>query len=155
MLTFIFILPRWCTVNRKKLPNIKCFVYVFPCDFAKKRNEVEIYGTGGMILQNMKNLLQCLPGLERLELVDLQLDGTDGMYILYTFIQTVKTCSIITRWTCSGWSEWCLPLLFEKPKDCQHHQDASLHACCLLVCLPALPDHLSSQSGGWPGWVHL
>jgi hypothetical protein len=72
---------RWCTVNRKKLPNIKCFVYVFPCDFAKKRNEVEIYGTGGMILQNMKNLLQCLPGLERLELVDLQLDGMDGMYV--------------------------------------------------------------------------
>ena len=26
----------------------------------------------------MKNLLQCLPGLERLELVDLQLDGNDG-----------------------------------------------------------------------------
>merc|ERR1719228_2710533 len=72
----------WCSVNRKKLPNIKCFVYVFPCDFAKKRNEVEIYGTGGMILQNMKNLLQCLPGLERLELVDLQLDGTDAEHAL-------------------------------------------------------------------------
>ena len=72
---------RWCSVNRKKLPNIKCFVYVFPCDFAKKKNEVEIFGTGGMILQNMKNLLQCLPGLERLELVDLQLDGLDGMYL--------------------------------------------------------------------------
>ena len=31
-----------------------------------------------MILQNMKNLLHCLPGLERLELVDLQLNGEDG-----------------------------------------------------------------------------
>ena len=31
-----------------------------------------------MILQNMKDLLHCLPGLERLELVDLQLDGGDG-----------------------------------------------------------------------------
>ena len=78
---YISICLRWCTVNHKKLPNIKCLVYVFPCDFAKKRNEVQIYGTGGMILQNMKNLLQCLPGLERLELVDLQLDGMDGTYV--------------------------------------------------------------------------
>ena len=67
-------------VNHKKLPNIKCFTYVFPCDFAKKNNEVEIFGTGGMILQNMKNLLYNLPGLETLELVDLQLDGHDGRY---------------------------------------------------------------------------
>ena len=42
--------------------------------------QIEIFGTGGSILQNMKNLLQCLPGLERLELVDLQLDGNDGQY---------------------------------------------------------------------------
>ena len=55
---------------------------MFPCDFAKKNNEVEIFGTGGMILQNMKNLLYNLPGLETLELVDLQLDGHDG----YMFI---------------------------------------------------------------------
>ena len=52
---------------------------MFPCDFAKKNNEVEIFGTGGMILQNMKDLLYNLPGLETLELVDLQLDGHDGM----------------------------------------------------------------------------
>ena len=44
--------------------------------------KVEIFGTGGMILQNMKNLLHCLPGLERLELVDLQLDGGDGEHVL-------------------------------------------------------------------------
>eukprot|EP00092_Neocalanus_flemingeri_P001028 GFUD01001097.1.p1 GENE.GFUD01001097.1~~GFUD01001097.1.p1 ORF type:complete len:570 (-),score=89.29 GFUD01001097.1:101-1810(-) len=82
IVTFQEVVCRWCNVNRKKLPNIKCFVYVFPCDFAKKRNEVEIYGTGGMILQNMKDLLTCLPGLERLELVDLQLDGLDGEHAL-------------------------------------------------------------------------
>jgi hypothetical protein len=35
-----------------------------------------------MILQNMKNLLECLPGLERLELTDLQLDGHDGKNLL-------------------------------------------------------------------------
>ena len=33
---------RWCHVNKKKLPNIKCFTYVFPCDFAKKNNEAVI-----------------------------------------------------------------------------------------------------------------
>ena len=76
---------RWCVVNRKKLPNIKCFTYVFPCDFAKKNNEVEIFGTGGMILQNMKNLLYNLPGLETLELVDLQLDGHDGYLFITSF----------------------------------------------------------------------
>ena len=101
---------RWCNVNRKKLPNIKSFTYVFPCDFAKKKNEVkssaftfifmksifpflkvEIFGTGGMILQNMKNLLLCLPGLEKLELVDLQLDGSDGIKINWFFKCFCKT----------------------------------------------------------------
>ena len=26
---------RFCFVNHKKLPNIKCFTYKFPCDFAR------------------------------------------------------------------------------------------------------------------------
>ena len=54
---------------------------MFPCDFARQNNEVDIYGTGGMILQDMKNLLAFLPGLKRLELVDLELDGFDGITI--------------------------------------------------------------------------
>ena len=58
--------------------DIKSFTYVFPCDFARKNNEIDIYGTGGMILQDMKNLLAFLPGLKRLDLVDLELDGFDG-----------------------------------------------------------------------------
>jgi hypothetical protein len=37
-----------------------------------------------MILQNMKDLLLCLPGLQRLELVDLQLVGSDGRSLLIT-----------------------------------------------------------------------
>ena len=60
--------------------DIKSFTYVFPCDFARKNNEIDIYGTGGMILQDMKNLLAFLPGLKRLDLVDLELDGFDGMF---------------------------------------------------------------------------
>ena len=56
---------------------------MFPCDFARQNNEVDIYGTGGMILQDMKNLLSFLPGLKRLELVDLELDGTDGKCFKY------------------------------------------------------------------------
>ena len=63
------------------MPDIKSFKYVFPCDFARKSNEVDIYGTGGMILQDMKDLLVFLPGLKRLELTDLELDTVDGKYI--------------------------------------------------------------------------
>ena len=64
-----------------KISDIKSFTYVFPCDFARQNNEVDIYGTGGMILQDMKNLLAFLPGLKRLELVDLELDGFDGINV--------------------------------------------------------------------------
>jgi len=78
IVTFQNCITRFCYVNHKKLPNIKCFTYKFPCDFARRHDEVQIYGTGGMILQNMKDLLQCLPGLQRLELIDLQLVGTDA-----------------------------------------------------------------------------
>ena len=28
-------IPRFCYVNHKKLPNIRCFTYKFPCDFAR------------------------------------------------------------------------------------------------------------------------
>ncbi len=45
------------------LPDIHTFSYTFPCDFARKSNEVDIYGTGGMILEDMKSLLFHLPGL--------------------------------------------------------------------------------------------
>ena len=34
----------------------------------RRQDEVDIYGTGGMILQDMKDLLVFLPGLKRLEL---------------------------------------------------------------------------------------
>ena len=64
------------------IAEIESFTYVFPCDFAHKNNEIDIYGTGGTILQDMKNLLVFLPGLKRLELVDLELDGFDGNVIL-------------------------------------------------------------------------
>ena len=38
---------------------------------------MDIYGTGGMILQEMKDLLVHMPGIRRLELIDLELDGFD------------------------------------------------------------------------------
>lgn len=76
------VMIRNCDAHHRKFPNIKSFTYVFPCDFARKHDEVEIYGTGGMILQNMKKLLEYLPGLERLELVDLQLEGADAEHVL-------------------------------------------------------------------------
>ena len=58
---------------------------MFPCDFARKNNEVDIYGTGGMILQDMKNLLAFLPGLKRLALIDLEL------YVCLGWICNCKT----------------------------------------------------------------
>ena len=61
-----------------ELYNIQAFCYVFPCDFARKHNEVDIFGTGGTILEGMKSLLMKLPGLKKVELVDLQLDIVDG-----------------------------------------------------------------------------
>ena len=68
---------------------------MFPCDFARKNNEVDIYGTGGMILQDMKNLLAFLPGLKRLELIDLELDGYDGINdygVTRVFFVVIKQC---------------------------------------------------------------
>ena len=52
-----------------------------------------------MILQDMKNLLAFLPGLKRLELVDLELDGFDGKRQIFIFIgkktrQKIELCLV-------------------------------------------------------------
>ncbi len=39
---------------------------------------MDIYGTGGTILADMKGLLLNLTGLKRLELIDLELEELDG-----------------------------------------------------------------------------
>ena len=62
------------------LTNIEAYQYIFPCDFAARSNEVDIYGTGGDILRGMKNLMLKLPRLKRVELIDLQLDIADCKY---------------------------------------------------------------------------
>ena len=56
---------------------------MFPCEFARNSNEGDLDGTRGRwnILQDLKDLLAFLPGLKRLELVDLELDGFDGITI--------------------------------------------------------------------------
>ena len=54
-----------------------------------------------MILQNMKDLLHCLPGLERLELVDLQLNGEDGERTELR-ATTLTLTNLYRRGTCSG-----------------------------------------------------
>ena len=75
------MMTKFCKVYGK-MPDIHSFSYKFPCDFARKSNEVDIYGTGGMILQDMKDLLVFLPGLKRLDLTDLELDSVDGAFLL-------------------------------------------------------------------------
>ena len=72
--------------GQEELRNIQAFCYVFPCDFARKHNKVDIFGTGGSILDGMKSLLMKLPGLKKVELIDLQLDVVDGMYSSFFLI---------------------------------------------------------------------
>ena len=55
-----------------------------------------------MILQNMKNLLHCLPGLERLELVDLQLNGEDGERAEMSVRVESSNSNLYHRRTCPG-----------------------------------------------------
>ena len=139
-----YLYPRWCNINRVKLPNIKCFTYVFPCDFAKTNNEVEIYGTGGMILQNMKNLLHCLPGLERLELVDLQLDGGDGEHVLdevsevcYLSLKSLKIVNItrtpLSMMTVSSFAN--LRCLIISPHNLGDDLVERMGRCCFFIFL--------------------
>ena len=78
VISVVFVWVHFCYMRTNSDQDIECFRYTFPCDFARKNNEVDIYGTGGMILEDMKGLLVHLPGLKRLELIDLELDGIDG-----------------------------------------------------------------------------
>ena len=74
---------RWCKLYGE-LANIKTFTYVFPCNFWSPHNGEEICGTGGSLLEDLKNVLLNLTGLEQFELKDLQLDDIDGKYALTT-----------------------------------------------------------------------
>ena len=82
--SFQELMTKFCD-HYGELRNIQAFCYVFPCDFARKHNEVDIFGTGGSILDGMKSLLMKLPGLKKVELIDLQLDVVDGMYSSFFF----------------------------------------------------------------------
>ena len=102
--SFQELMTKFCN-HYGDLYNIQAFCYVFPCDFARKHNEVDIYGTGGTILQGMKSLLMKLPGLKKVELVDLQLDVVDGIIpklnspfiFLLKFLQYLQRCTSWTR----------------------------------------------------------
>jgi len=67
--------------------NVVTFCYVFPCDFASKHTEMDIFGTGGSILQRLKDLFIQLPGLKKVELMDLQLDNVDCTHVLDELIE--------------------------------------------------------------------
>ena len=53
---FQTMLIRWCGYYGE-LDKIQSFTYVFPCDFARKSNEVDIYGTGGTMTGNDKLII--------------------------------------------------------------------------------------------------
>ena len=47
---------------------------------------MDLYGTGGSVLQNQKQMLTKFTGLRRVELMDLQLDVVDGKTIFYSIV---------------------------------------------------------------------
>ena len=75
---------RWCKLYGQ-LANIESFTYVFPCDFGEKNNEIDIYGTGGSLLEDLKRVLTNLTGLKQFELKNLELDDVDGTCKLLSY----------------------------------------------------------------------
>ena len=90
---------RWCGYYGE-LANVQSFTYIFTCDFARKSNEVDIYGTGGTILAEMKGLLLNLTGLKRLELIDLELEELDGIGFCHSCSTELLSCSMeVISWS--------------------------------------------------------
>lgn len=63
------------------LDNVHTLKFTFNCDMAM-RTENAIYGTGGQLLQALKNLMSYLPGITSLELTNLLLDSSEALYLL-------------------------------------------------------------------------
>ncbi len=68
---------RWCKLYGQ-LSNIESFTYDFPCNFGEKNNEIDIRGTGGALLEDLKRVLANLIGLKQFELKNFELDVIDG-----------------------------------------------------------------------------
>ena len=69
-------------------PNIRAFTYTFPCNFAKRGDKLEIYGTGGTMLQSTRNLL-------RVSISNLKNSPTcnSDVYISHTSVATWSSLS--------------------------------------------------------------
>lgn len=61
--------------------QITSLQYTFPCNMAI-RNETRLYGTGGKLLDAVKRLMENLPSLRDLRLVDLMLDSDEALRLL-------------------------------------------------------------------------
>ena len=68
---------RWCKLYGQ-LANIESFTCDFPCNFGEKNNEIDIHGTGGLLLEDLKRVLANLTGLKQFELKNFELDVIDG-----------------------------------------------------------------------------
>ena len=51
MARFQNLLSHWCEENDVILDQIESFGFSYPCNFATRKDEVDIYGFGGTILQ--------------------------------------------------------------------------------------------------------
>ncbi len=56
-----------------------------------------------MILQDMKDLLLFLPGLKRLELIDLELDGHDGKWYYERILNYYKLPCLLSLQPLTFW----------------------------------------------------
>ncbi|XP_066992676.2 uncharacterized protein [Anabrus simplex] len=63
-------------------PKIRSLKFTFPCHMAAQEEQAQVYGTGGRLLEAIKELLGNLGSLRRLELVDLMLERSEAQHLL-------------------------------------------------------------------------
>ena len=76
---FQSLMIRWIENEFGNFENVESFSFDFPCNFAERKDEVDIFGFGGNVLKELKVLLKQLRGLRYLELANLELDRCDGL----------------------------------------------------------------------------
>ena len=88
---FQSMMNRWFENDLGNFDSIRSFTFDFPCNFADRKDKVEIFGFGGNVLKEMKQMFKHLRGLTYLELINLELDRCDGK-ILNRIINLRKVC---------------------------------------------------------------
>ncbi|KAL1465411.1 hypothetical protein WDU94_004988 [Cyamophila willieti] len=83
--------------------------YTFPCSHATRDEDARLYGTGGKLLESLKRLMNSLPSLRHLELVDLMLDSFEAIHLLDDVC--FNLCTQMERLTIINATKYNCPLL--------------------------------------------